>query len=134
MRHYGTDCRNTPTAKHRMCNEGYVDNEIGNSCAEITHRSHFLSFSTGSALDISRVAVKSPIHLHASLSPSLQTWKAGAPGTCSDVGSPRIKDHRRFRSRLLLTAFHILPYPLDVLDILSANLQCSQKGHEGCHL
>lgn len=83
MRHNGTDCRNVSAAKDNICNINYVYDEPGNSCAQVTHRSHRLGWTSGKALDISEDAPNSAVHFRAVLAPSLQSWSAGLPNTCA---------------------------------------------------
>uniref|UniRef100_UPI003F8D8FD0 Llp1 n=1 Tax=Mycosarcoma maydis TaxID=5270 RepID=UPI003F8D8FD0 len=83
MRHSGTDCRNVKGTDSKVCNIDYVENQPGNSCAQVTQRSHLLGWSSGKALDISATAPNAPVHFRASLAPSLQTWWTGLPNTCA---------------------------------------------------
>ncbi|KAJ9477149.1 Fungal specific zinc-finger transcription factor [Pseudozyma hubeiensis] len=83
MRHNAIDCRQVKGAMNSICNINYVAEEPGNTCAQVTHKSHRLGWGTGKALDISESAPNSPVHFRATLAPSLQSWTAGLPDTCA---------------------------------------------------
>lgn len=85
MRHDGQDCREMNVDKDRICNRGDFDEMPGNSCAQVTHKSHWFGGGSDTAFGISRNALNSPVHFSARLLPSLDFWKAGLPNTCANV-------------------------------------------------
>lgn len=87
MRHNGIDCRQISKAKHNMCNKGYVEEEGGNSCAQVTSRAHRIGFETGKAVDIAQNSPNQSVHFSAALSSSLNYWTAGVVNTCGMVST-----------------------------------------------
>ncbi|SPO19679.1 uncharacterized protein UTRI_00066_B [Ustilago trichophora] len=83
MRHYGHDCRDVSVSDHSICNGPDFDDQLGNTCAQVTHRTYRYGPGTGKSLDISASAPNSAVHFRAKLSPSLQNWRTGIPGTCA---------------------------------------------------
>ncbi|CBQ67365.1 conserved hypothetical protein [Sporisorium reilianum SRZ2] len=83
MRHNGADCRGISKAKHHICNEEYVDEKPGNSCAQMISKSHPLFSNKGKAVSISSSAPKNPVHFVARLTSSLQNWWASIDETCA---------------------------------------------------
>lgn len=53
LRHNGADCHQVSKAKHHMCNKHYVQEEAGNSCAQVITKSHPIFYASGKAVDVS---------------------------------------------------------------------------------
>ncbi|SPO20590.1 uncharacterized protein UTRI_00066 [Ustilago trichophora] len=91
LRHDGQDCREIDVAKDNICNRGIFDEMPGNSCAQVTHKSHWFGSGSGRAFGIPRNAPNPSVHFSARLLPSLHSWKAGLPNTCANeiINAPK---------------------------------------------
>nr|QJS39918.1 putative effector protein 1 [Sporisorium scitamineum] len=99
MRHNGEDCRKVGKAKYHICNADYVEEETGNSCAQVISKSHSGFSNKGKSLVIPAsppqspgstdpafmgVTPNTPVHFRVSLSSSLSYWWAGITETCAN--------------------------------------------------
>ncbi|TKY90009.1 hypothetical protein EX895_000007 [Sporisorium graminicola] len=66
-----------------MCNKHYVQEEAGNSCAQVITKSHPIFYASGKAVDVSESAPKTPVHFRIGISSSLQYWRAEVISTCA---------------------------------------------------